>query len=661
MINSHINKTKCRKCKTEVKSGNSICCSVCNVWHHLRCSGLNREQFLEHTKNKNLFWECPKCVVYRCGKCSKVLGNCDCILCNCCNKWFHKKCSLLETNKFTRLGQGEEPWFCLDCMKNNLPFYDLDAKKIKKLFNIPLKNAEKTVEVIPWCKICNKKNNFLSTAVKCQYCNHLNHKKCSNNDKNNTLCQKCLLDIFPFTGIDLNELLEASFNSNYICKCLQNHKQKTSFHTSTNKLLNLQELNFNKNPEYANSDPYANIADPVNFDYYETHAFHKLKNNLKLNKTDIFSIFHSNICSLQGNFEKLETLLDNLEHQFDVIALTETWHTKENVNFTPGILPGYQKYEGLAGLSKKGGCGVYIKDTIPYITRSDLSKSIKNTQSEFEVLWIEVISPKKENILIGVVYRHPKQKDKEFLQYLSNTLQKTKKENKKTILTGDFNLNLLKFEKNKEITEFLDFLTAKWFTPQILGPTRITENEQASLIDNFFTDFNEMQCTSGNFLEKISDHLPNFLIIENLNYHIKKKGKPYKRDYTNFDEENLINDIKKQKLTENISKINDLNEKYNTFHDKVMEAVNKNIPLKELSNKEIKRNKKPWITKGITTSIRKRTSYLNKFRKTNNQLFFVRYQYYRHKINHLIRKSKKNYYCNYFKKTLKIHVKCGNK
>ena len=82
---------------------------------------------------------------------------------------------------------------------------------------------------------------------------------------------------------------------------------------------------------------------------------------------------------------------------------------------------------------------------------------------------------------------------------------------------------MLKFEKNKEITEFLDFLTAKWFTPQILGPTRITENEQASLIDNFFTDFNEMQSTSGNFLEKISDHLPNFLIIENLNITSKKR------------------------------------------------------------------------------------------------------------------------------------------
>ena len=88
-------KTKCRKCKSEVKNGDSICCSVCNVWHHLQCSGLNKEEFLQHTKNKNLFWECPKCIVYHCGKCSRILGKCGCILCNSCNKWFHKKCSLL--------------------------------------------------------------------------------------------------------------------------------------------------------------------------------------------------------------------------------------------------------------------------------------------------------------------------------------------------------------------------------------------------------------------------------------------------------------------------------------------------------------------------------------------------------------------------------------
>ena len=148
-------------------------------------------------------------------------------------------------------------------------------------------------------------------------------------------------------------------------------------------------------------------------------------------------------------------------------------------------------------------------------------------------------NPIKDKILIGVIYRHPKQKDKEFLPYLSSTLKKIKKENEKIILTGDFNLNLLKIDKNKVITEFLDFLIAKCLTPQILGLTRITENEPASLIDNFFIDFNDLRCTSKNFLEKIRDHLLNFLIIEKLNYHLKKKERPYKIEYTNFEERKI--------------------------------------------------------------------------------------------------------------------------
>ena len=39
-----------------------------------------------------------------------------------------------------------------------------------------------------------------------------------------------------------------------------------------------------------------------------------------------------------------------------------------------------------------------------------------------------------------------------------------------------------------------------------------------------------------------------------------------------------------------------------------------------------------------------------KIRNTDKQLFFIRYKCYRDKINHLIRKNKKNYYCKYFNK-----------
>ena len=58
----------------ESGQGDSICCSCCSVWHHLKCCGLSKTEFESHTKNKNLCWSCPDCAVYRCGKCAKVIG-----------------------------------------------------------------------------------------------------------------------------------------------------------------------------------------------------------------------------------------------------------------------------------------------------------------------------------------------------------------------------------------------------------------------------------------------------------------------------------------------------------------------------------------------------------------------------------------------------------
>ena len=62
--------------------------------------------------------------------------------------------------------------------------------------------------------------------------------------------------------------------------------------------------------------------------------------------------------------------------------------------------------------------------------------------------------------------------DRSFLNYLKETNKKNRKEKKKIILTSDFNQNPLKFEKNKEVEESIQFSTAQWFTSQILRPTR---------------------------------------------------------------------------------------------------------------------------------------------------------------------------------------------
>ena len=56
-----------------------------------------------------------------------------------------------------------------------------------------------------------------------------------------------------------------------------------------------------------------------NFKYYDNHEFHKLKQKCTNNKN--FGIFHTNICSLQAHSDKLELLTNNLNYDFDVIAV----------------------------------------------------------------------------------------------------------------------------------------------------------------------------------------------------------------------------------------------------------------------------------------------------------------------------------------------------
>ena len=85
------------------------------------------------------------------------------------------------------------------------------------------------------------------------------------------------------------------------------------------------------------------------------------------------------------------------------------------------------------------------------------------------------------------------------------------------ILTGDNYANLLNFDESKEVRESLDLLTSNWFTFQILRRTRSAEHNKSSLGDNIFVNFSNMHCTGGKLIEKLTNHLPNSLIIGNLN------------------------------------------------------------------------------------------------------------------------------------------------
>ena len=74
---------------------------------------------------------------------------------------------------------------------------------------------------------------------------------------------------------------------------------------------------------------------------------------------------HTNICSLNKNLENLEIFSASLEHKLDIIALSETWITRNNESSTENLtLSGYQKCTVTSGKGMKCGCGFLLSDEI---------------------------------------------------------------------------------------------------------------------------------------------------------------------------------------------------------------------------------------------------------------------------------------------------------
>ena len=113
-------------------------------------------------------------------------------------------------------------------------------------------------------------------------------------------------------------------------------------------------------------------------------------------------MFHINIASLSLHWNDLKTVLSILDHQFDIIAITETKIIENIQPITNFSLEGYN-FEYTPTKNDKGGVGIFFKKDFECEKRDDLSKSVKNVA---ESVFIEVKSKETKNLLIGCIYRH---------------------------------------------------------------------------------------------------------------------------------------------------------------------------------------------------------------------------------------------------------------
>ena len=269
---------------------------------------------------------------------------------------------------------------------------------------------------------------------------------------------------------------------------------------------------------------------------------------------------------------------------------------------------------------------------------------LKIQNDNFETTWVEIVNKLSKNIVVASIYRHPRYNFAEFFAYLEKSLNILTKENKEIYLCGDFNIDLLQIETINSYQQFYDMLCSYGFLPKIIQPTRVTEFN-SSLIDNIFSNNISDDTKSGNILLTLSEHFSQFVSVSRARVDISNLRR-VQHDYSKFNKEKFREDVSIQNWNNDLNNANDL---FIDFHFKLKGCVDRHAPLKQLTPKEAKIANKPWITPAISKMIKIRNKiFARKKRQPSNVILKRSYNLFRNRASRELKKSKKNYYQEYF-------------
>ena len=207
----------------------------------------------------------------------------------------------------------------------------------------------------------------------------------------------------------------------------------------------------------------------------------------------------------------------------------------------------------------------------------------------------------KKNLIIGSIYRHHCPITKFISGYFKKTLDMiTKESNKTCALMGDFNVDLNKYETETNTGEFYDLLCS--YRPLILQATRVTL-KSATVIDNIF--INDISCHSfgGNVRSSISDHYFQFVQTDVFETFRPIKKVKFARDFRNFNKREFEEELANCDWSDIVSGNYGTDYSYTLFYKKIKDILDLLAPYRKLTQREIKLEQMPWITRGIFVSM----------------------------------------------------------
>ena len=165
---------------------------------------------------------------------------------------------------------------------------------------------------------------------------------------------------------------------------------------------------------------------------------------------DNFTVYSQNIDSLHAKHAELQIFVENLatKNMFFSRRCFQEARIGEKTDTDPLKLDHYNLITRSQQVSKKGGLAIYLHASYFHVERPNLYKKSKL----WETLIIDVYGPSIETKLtIANIYRPPRLNNnlytvQDFMNELKPCLTELRRENSYSIITADFNINLLKLK-----------------------------------------------------------------------------------------------------------------------------------------------------------------------------------------------------------------------
>ena len=364
----------------------------------------------------------------------------------------------------------------------------------------------------------------------------------------------------------------------------------------------------------------------VESNYYFVEDINNLVKNNEFGNVFMFQ----NINSMSENFSIYrESMLKNVIQSIHVLGFCETKLSDGTDSLCS--LPGFDLFFN-NNRSNSGGVALFVRESLYASRVEDLC--IMN--ADIETIFIEFkLGSRKE--IYGVVYRRPKGNFEEFISKMELILNRVKNTN--CNIAGDFNLNLLNYENNTNVQDYVELMMCKRFYPCINRPTRVAK-KSATIIDHIWTNQPHISRQNGILVHKESDHFCIFsLILKRIVDEYDEKEITY-RDYNNVDHD-VLNNALRDKFS-NFAIQSDVNQSYNQFSNKIKSVINELCPIKVKKVKNVK-TKSPWMTNEILSLIKAKNNMYKKYAR-KPITYGEQYRHMRNDLNCRIKVAKKRYY-----------------